>query len=195
MYEDLMEEVVSDVNVERALGAVKRNGGAPGMDGMEAGELAGHLQRHWPAIRAKLLKGTYAVTPVRRVEIPKPNGGMRQLGIPTVLDRFIQHLLLQVLTPIFDPEFSEHSYGFRPGRRAHDAVRAAREYAVSGKDWVVDLDIEKFLDHASYCTHIHERPSKSDGFDPISLIRNPLRLPERTWTAESSPRLTRCNTV
>jgi len=117
---------------------------------MTTTELEGHLQRHWPKIRAKLLAGTYAVTPVRRAEIPKPDGGVRRLGIPTVQDRFIQQLLLQVLTPIWEPRFSEHSYGYRPGRSAHEAVRAAREYAVSGKDWVVDLDIEKFFDRVHH---------------------------------------------
>ena len=150
MYEELMEEVVSDRNVGRALGAVKGNRGAPGIDGMKTTELEGHLKRHWSKIRAKLLAGTYAVTPVKRVEIAKPNGGVRRLGIPTVLDRFIQQLLLQVLTPIFEPQFSEASYGFRPGRSAQDAVRAARAYAVSGKNWVVDLDIEKFFDRVHH---------------------------------------------
>ena len=150
MYEELMEEVVSDRNVGRALGAVKGNRGAPGIDGMKTTELEGHLKRHWSKIRAKLLAGTYAVTPVKRVEIAKPNGGVRRLGIPTVLDRFIQQLLLQVLTPIFEPQFSEASYGFRPGRSAQDAVRAARAYAVSGKNWVVDLDIEQFFDRVHH---------------------------------------------
>lgn len=150
MYEELMEEVVSDGNVERALAAVIRNRGAAGIDRMKTSELEGHLQRHWPRIRSKLRAGTYAVTPVRRVDIPKPNGGVRVLGIPTVLDRFIQQLLLQVMTPIFEPSFSEHSYGFRPGRSAHDAVRAMREYAVAGKTWVVDLDIEKFFDRVHH---------------------------------------------
>ena len=145
-----MEEAVSEVHVGRALKAVQRNRGAAGIDHMKTTELEGHLQRHWPKIRAKLLAGTYAVTPVRRVEISKPDGGVRRLGIPTVQDRFIQQLLLQVMTPIFEPKFSEHSYGYRPGRSAHDAVRAAREYAVSGKDWVVDLDIEKFFDRVHH---------------------------------------------
>jgi RNA-directed DNA polymerase len=117
---------------------------------MTTTELEGHLQQHWPKIRAKLLAGTYAVTPVRRAEIAKPDGGIRRLGIPTVQDRFIQQLLLQVLTPIWEPRFSEHSYGYRPGRSAHEAVKAAREYAVSGKDWVVDLDIEKFFDRVHH---------------------------------------------
>lgn len=150
MYEEVMEEVVTDGNVSRALAAVKRNRGAAGIDRMTTTELEGHLQRHWPKIRARLLAGTYAVTPVRRAEIPKPDGGVRRLGIPTVQDRFIQQLLLQVLTPIWEPHFSERSYGYRPGRSARDAVRAAREYAVSGKDWVVDLDIEKFFDRVHH---------------------------------------------
>lgn len=150
MYEELMEEVVTDGNVSRALAAVKRNRGAAGIDRMTTTELEGHLQQHWPKIRAKLLAGTYAVTPVRRAEIAKPDGGIRRLGIPTVQDRFIQQLLLQVLTPIWEPRFSEHSYGYRPGRSAHEAVKAAREYAVSGKDWVVDLDIEKFFDRVHH---------------------------------------------
>jgi len=150
MYEELMEEVVSDEQFGPALRTVKRNAGAAGIDGMETTELEGHLQRHWPGIRAKLLAGTYAVTPVKRAEIRKPNGGVRQLGIPTVLDRFIQTLLVQVLGPILDRQFSEHSYGSRPGRSAHDAVRAAREYAVSGKNWVVDLDFEKYFDRVNH---------------------------------------------
>jgi group II intron reverse transcriptase/maturase len=150
MHEELMQKVVSEGNVRRALRAVKRNGGAPGIDRMKTTELEGHLKRHWPKIRAELLAASYAVTPVKRVEIPKPKGGVRQLGIPTVLDRFIQQLLLQVLSPIFELYFSESSYGFRPGRSAQDAVCAAREYGVSEKNWVVDLDIEKFFDRVHH---------------------------------------------
>jgi RNA-directed DNA polymerase len=150
MYEELMEEVVSQENFRRALEAVKRNRGAAGIDGMKTTQLEGHLKQHWSKIRSKLLAGTYAVTPVRRVEIPKPNGGVRRLGIPTVLDRFIQQLLLQALTPIWEPRFSEHSWGFRPGRSAHDAVRQAREYVAGGKDWLVDLDIEQFFDRVHH---------------------------------------------
>jgi group II intron reverse transcriptase/maturase len=150
MYEELMEEAVSSENVGCALKAVQRNRGAAGIDRMETSQLEDHLKRHWEKIRAKLLNGTYAVTPVRQVEIPKPGGGERKLGIPTVLDRFIQQLLLQVLTPIFESKFSDHSYGFRPGRSAHDAVRQAREYVISGKDWVVDIDIEKFFDRVHH---------------------------------------------
>ncbi len=126
MYEELMEQVVQPENCRKALRAVKRNGGAPVVDGMKTAELKGHLQQHWEGIRAKLLRGTYLPSPIRRVEIPKPDGGVRRLGIPTVLDRFVQQLLLQVLSPIYEPQFSEWSYGFRPGRSAHEAVRAAQ---------------------------------------------------------------------
>jgi RNA-directed DNA polymerase len=150
MYENLMEEVVSPDNYGKALRAVIANGGAPGIDGMTVKELNGHLQRHWPKIRSKLMAGTYVPAPVRRVEIPKPNGGTRTLGIPTVLDRFIQQMMLQAMTPIWEPRFSEHSYGFRPERRAHDAVQAAQRYAQAGKDWVADLDITKFFDHVQH---------------------------------------------
>jgi retron-type reverse transcriptase len=132
------------------LEAVTRNKGAAGIDRMTTKELEKHLQAHWEKIRAKLLDGTYVPSPVRRVEIPKPSGGTRMLGIPTVQDRFIQQMILQVLTPIFDPKFSESSYGFRPGRKAQDAVQAAQKYAQEGKDWVVDLDITKFFDHVNH---------------------------------------------
>jgi group II intron reverse transcriptase/maturase len=150
MYETLMEAVVADENYKLALQAVKRNQGAAGIDQMTTEQLEPHLQANWWILKDKLLKGTYVPTPVRRVEIPKPSGGTRMLGIPTVQDRFIQQLLLQVLTPIFDPEFSEHSYGFRPGRSAQDAVRAAQQYAQGGKEWVVDIDITKFFDHVNH---------------------------------------------
>jgi len=132
------------------LKAVKRNQGAAGIDRMTTAELEPHLQANWWILKDKLLKGTYIPSPVRRVEIPKPNGGTRMLGIPTVQDRFIQQLLSQALTPIFDPSFSGHSYGFRPGRSAQDAMRAAQKYAQEGKDWVVDIDITKFFDHVNH---------------------------------------------
>ena len=150
MYETLMEQAVADENYELARAAVKRNHGAAGIDRMTTAQLDSHLQANWWILKDKLLKGTYVPSPVRRVEIPKPSGGTRMLGIPTVQDRFIQQLLLQALTPIFDPEFSEHSYGFRPGRSAQDAVRAAQQYAQGGKDWVVDIDITKFFDHVNH---------------------------------------------
>ena len=158
-----MEEVVTDENCRRALEAVKRNRGAAGIDQIKTTELESHLQAHWERIRAKLLAGTYVPSPVRRVEIPKPSGGTRMLGIPTVQDRLIQQMLLQVLTPVLDPKFSEHSYGFRPGRSAQDAVRAAQQYAQEGKDWVVDIDITKFLEMTSYCPLIHESCWNSSG--------------------------------
>jgi RNA-directed DNA polymerase len=150
MYENLMDEVVTEENCRLALAAVKRNKGAAGIDRMRTTEPERHLQTHWGKIRAKLVAGTYVPSPVRRVEIPKPSGGTGMLGIPTVQDRFIQQLLLQALTPIFDPMFSESSYGFRPGRKAQDAVEAAQKYAQEGKDWVVDIDIAKFFDHVNH---------------------------------------------
>lgn len=150
MYETLMETAVAAENCTHALAAVKRNQGAAGIDRMTTAQLDSHLQANWWILKDKLLKGTYVPSPVRRVEIPKPNGGTRMLGIPTVQDRFIQQLLLQALTPIFDPSFSEHSYGFRPGRSAQDAMRAAQKYAQEGKDWVVDIDITKFFDHVNH---------------------------------------------
>jgi RNA-directed DNA polymerase len=150
MYENLMEEVVSPDNYGQALKAVMSNRGAPGIDGMKTEELSEHLQKHWVKIRSKLMAGTYVPSPVKRVEIPKPSGGKRMLGIPTVLDRCIQQMLLLSLTPIWEPRFSEHSYGFRPGRRASDAVVAAQGYARAGQDWVVDLDIAKFFDHVNW---------------------------------------------
>jgi RNA-directed DNA polymerase len=150
MHENLMEEVVSPENYGKALKAVVANDGGPGIDGMKAGELNEHLRKHWPKIQGKLMAGTYTPAPVRRKEIKKSGGGTRGLGIPTVLDRFIQQMLLQAMTPIWEPKFSEHSYGFRPGRSAHDAVRAAQGYTRAGKDWVVDLDITKFFDHVNW---------------------------------------------
>jgi group II intron reverse transcriptase/maturase len=150
MHEELMEQVVRQENATAAWLAVKRNGGAPGIDGMTTRQLRDHVRAHWETIRTKLLAGTYVPSPVRRVEIPKPNGGVRLLGIPTVLDRWIQQMLLQVLQAIFDPTFSTQSFGFRPGKSAHDAVRAAQNYVQAGKDWVVDMDITKFFDRVNH---------------------------------------------
>jgi group II intron reverse transcriptase/maturase len=150
MPEELMEKVVAEENLARALAAVKRNRGAAGIDKMTIHELGAHFRRHGEKIRAKLVAGGWTPSPVRRVEIPKPKGGKRQLGIPTVMDRLVQQALLQVLQPIFDPRFSESSYGFRPGRRAHEAVRAAQGYVREGQDWVVDIDIAQFFDHVNH---------------------------------------------
>jgi RNA-directed DNA polymerase len=146
----LMERVVERANALAALKRVKQNKGGPGVDGMTADELSPYLVTHWEAIREQLLAGTYRPDPVRRHDIPKPGGGTRTLGIPTVRDRFIQQCLLQVLQPQFDPTFSEHSYGFRPGRSAHDAVRAAQGYIQSGRRWVADVDLAKFFDRVNH---------------------------------------------
>ena len=150
MYENLMEQAVSRENARSALRAVQRNQGAAGIDGMTVKQLESHLRQHGERVCAKLLAGTYTPSPVRRVEIPKPNGGTRRLGIPTVMDRFVQQVLLQVLQPIWEPLFSEHRYGFRPGRSAHDAVRVAREHVRQGKSWVVDMDITSFFDRVHH---------------------------------------------
>ncbi len=149
-HADLMERVVERDNLVRALKRVRQNKGSPGMDGMEVEGLLPYLWEHWGRIRESLLRGSYPPQPVRRVEIPKSGGGVRILGIPTVLDRFIQQAVLQVLQPIFDPTFSEHSYGFRPGRSAHQAVRAAQQYVQEGRRWVVDVDLEKFFDRVNH---------------------------------------------
>src|ERR1700674_1170164 len=146
----LMEWVVERGNAKAALKRVKQNKGSPGVDGMTVDELPKHLVENWETIRAQLLDGTYQPKPVREVEIPKSGGGVRKLGIPSVLDRFIQQSILQVLQPMFDPSFSEHSHGFRPGRRAHDAVCEAQRYIQEGRRVVVDVDLEKFFDRVNH---------------------------------------------
>ncbi len=148
--EQWMEEVCERENCKQALARVKANKGSAGADGMTVQQLPEHLKQHWPAIREQLLSGTYEPQPVRRVEIPKPGGGVRKLGIPTVLDRFIQQAVMQVLQGKWDRTFSEHSYGFRPGRSAHQAVEAAQKYIAAGYRWCVDLDLEKFFDRVSH---------------------------------------------
>jgi RNA-directed DNA polymerase len=145
-----MEEIVERENLKEALRRVKANKGAPGVDGMTVNQLGDHLRQHWPTIREQLLSGTYRPEPVKRVEIPKPDGGVRKLGIPTVLDRFIQQAVMQVLQRRWDPEFSDHSYGFRPRRSAHQAVAQAQRYIAAGYGWVVDLDLEKFFDRVNH---------------------------------------------
>ena len=145
-----MEKVVDRDNLLTALRNVKRNGGSPGIDGMTVEELPECLKRKWPKIRRQLMSGTYVPLPVRRVEIPKPGGGIRQLGIPTVLDRFIQQALLQVLQQEWDATFSEFSYGFRPKRSAHQAIKQSQRYLEQGYRWVVDMDLEKFFDRVNH---------------------------------------------
>ena len=144
------EAVFERENMQTALKRVESNKGAAGIDGMEVSELRSYLKEHWLEVREALESGTYRPSPVRRVEIPKPDGGARQLGIPTVLDRLIQQAIAQVLTPRFEAVFSPHSYGFRPGRSAHQAVQQAQVYIAEGYDWVVDIDIEKFFDRVNH---------------------------------------------
>jgi RNA-directed DNA polymerase len=147
----LMEQVCEPANLNRAYARVKANKGAPGVDGMTIGQLGGWIRQHKQELIASLLDGSYQPQPVRGVQIPKPGGkGMRQLGIPTVVDRLVQQALLQVLEPILDPTFSASSYGFRPGRSAHDALKQAKAYVAEGRDIVVDIDLEKFFDRVNH---------------------------------------------
>jgi RNA-directed DNA polymerase len=150
LNEEMMSSILNPENLRAAYMKVKANKGAPGIDGIGVVELAAHVRRHWNGIQAKLEKGTYKPAPVRRVVIPKPGGGERKLGIPTTVDRLIQQAMVGVLDPIFDPGMSEHSYGFRRKRSAHDAVKAAQGYVHEGKTWVVDLDIKAFFDHVNH---------------------------------------------
>lgn len=151
LNENLLEMVLDADNLHAAWLAVKANRGAPGIDGISIGETAAHLRRHWSSIRLKLLEGTYKPAPVRPVRIPKPGGGERGLGIPNTTDRLIQQALHQVLSPILEPVFSDWSYGYRPGRSAHDAVRRARRYVVEDQRcWVIDIDIVGFFDHLDH---------------------------------------------
>lgn len=148
--ERVWDAVFARANLFAALKRVESNKGAAGIDGMTVKELSGYLKAHWLEVREALESGKYQPSPVRRVEIPKPDGGVRQLGIPTVLDRLIQQAIAQVLTPMFDAVFSPHSYGFRPGRSAHQAVQKSQAYIRQGYDWVVDIDLEKFFDRVNH---------------------------------------------
>ncbi|HCT60458.1 MAG TPA: group II intron reverse transcriptase/maturase [Acidobacterium sp.] len=166
-----MEEIVERENLKEALRRVKANKGAPGVDGMTVNQLGGHLRQHWPTIREQLLSGTYRPEPVKRVEIPKPDGGVRKLGIPTVLDRFIQQAVMQVLQRRWDPEFSDHSYGFRPRRSAHQAVAQAQRYIAAGYGWVVDLDLEKFFDRVNHDKLMAQIAKRVEDKRLLKLIR------------------------
>jgi group II intron reverse transcriptase/maturase len=146
----MMKQLLSRDNLISALKRVEKNKGKHGVDEMPVKSLRAHLLLNWEDIRNSIKDGTYEPMPVRRVEIPKPNGGIRLLGIPTVTDRLIQQAIAQVLTPIYDPTFSKHSYGFRPRRRAHDAVKEARAYIEEGYRWVIDMDLEKFFDKVNH---------------------------------------------
>lgn len=174
--ERLMETILSRENMTAALSRVVANKGAPGIDAMTVAQLKPYLVEHWPRIREDLLTGRYRPAPVRGVEIPKPGGkGMRQLGIPTVLDRLIQQAMHQVLMPLFDPDFSASSYGFRPGRSAHDAVRAAQSHVAGGRRFVVDLDLEKFFDRVNHDVLMARVARKVTDKQVLRLIRRYLQ--------------------
>jgi RNA-directed DNA polymerase len=173
--EQVMEEVCERGNCKQALARVKANKGSAGVDGMTVEQLPEHLKEHWPAIRKQLLSGTYRPQPVRRVEIPKPDGGVRKLGIPTVLDRFVQQAVMQVLQRKWDRTFSEHSYGFRPGRSAHQAVSQAQQCIAEGYRWVVDLDLEKFFDRVNHDKLMAKIAERVGDKRVLKLIRGFLR--------------------
>src|SRR5438876_935365 len=167
----LMEEICERENLKQALQQVKANKGSAGVDGMTVGGITDYLKQHWPAIREQLLSGTYEPKPVRRVEIPKPDGGVRKLGIPTVLDRLIQQAVMQVLQRQWDSTFSDHSYGFRPGRSAHQAVAQAQQYMALGYGWVVDLDLEKFFDRVNHDKLMGQIAKRVEDKRLLKLIR------------------------
>jgi RNA-directed DNA polymerase len=167
----LMEAVCERENLKAALRQVKANKGSAGVDGMTVGGITDYLKQHWPAIREQLLRGTYEPKPVRRVEIPKPDGGVRKLGIPTVLDRFIQQAVMQVLQRRWDRTFSNQSYGFRPGRSAHQAVAQAQQYIADGHGWCVDLDLEKFFDRVSHDKLMGQIAKRVEDKRLLKLIR------------------------
>jgi len=172
---DLLARVLDPDNLQRALRQVRRNKGAPGIDGMSVDQLVTHLKIHWPTIRASLVDGTYTPQPVRRVAIPKPGGGTRNLGVPVVLDRFIEQAMLQVLQADWDPTFSEGSYGFRPKRSAHQAVAQAQAYIRQGYTWVVDLDLEKFFDRVNHDVLMHRVRERVTDRRAVTLIHRFLK--------------------
>ena len=192
--EQLMEEVCKRENCWQAYKRVKANKGSPGIDGMKVGDLSGYLKQHWPTIREQLLKGTYRPQPVRRVEMPKPDGGVRKLSIPTVMDRLIQQAVMQVLQRRWDPTFSEHSHGFRPKRSAHQAVAKAQQYIADGNRWVVDL--EKFFDrvnHDKLMAAIARRVADKrmlrliGAFLKVGVMENGLVSPAEEGTPQGGP--------
>ena len=171
---DLMERACERANLQAALKRVRKNKGSAGIDGMTVDELPEHLKTHWPALREQLLAGTYQPSPVRRHAIPKRGGGVRELGIPTVVDRFIQQAILQVLGPRFDPTFSQHSYGFRPKRSAHDAVVQAQRFVNEGRRFVVDVDLEKFFDRVNHDVLMGRLAKRIEDERLLGLIRRYL---------------------
>lgn len=177
LEEVTMEKVLREENLRAAYLAVKANGGAPGTDGMAVGEMKAYLVKHWESIKGKLLEGQYRPAAVRAMEIPKASGGKRQLGIPTVMDRMIQQALNLALTPTFEEGFSESSYGFRPGRSAHDAVRKAQGYVAAGKSWVVDIDLKNFFDQVNHDRLMTMVARKVRDKRVLKLIGDYLRAP------------------
>jgi RNA-directed DNA polymerase len=171
----LMERVVEQDNMARAYKHVKRNGGSPGIDGMTVQELGPYLREHWPKLREVLLAGTYEPQPVKRVNIPKPGGGTRKLGVPTAVDRLIQQAVLQVLQPKWDKTFSRWSFGFRPGRSAHQALRCAQKHLRSGHRYVVDMDLEKFFDRVNHDKLMSEVAKRVKDRRLVTLIRGFLK--------------------
>ena len=167
----LMEEICERTNLKEALRQVRGNKGSAGVDRMTVDQLGDYLKQHWPDIREQLLNGTYEPKPVRRVEIPKPDGGMRKLGIPTVLDRFIQQAVMQVLQRQWNPTFSQYSYGFRPRRSAHHAVAQAQQYIAQGYGWVIDLDLEKFFDRVNHDKLMGQIAKRVEDKRLLKLIR------------------------
>lgn len=175
--EATLQTVLAQDNLRAAWLAVKANDGAPGVDGMDIGQSADHLREHWETIRAKLLTGDYVPGAVRSVEIPKANGGTRQLGIPNIVDRLIQQAIHQALSPVWEPCFSDHSYGFRPGRSAHDAVKAAQAFVGEGKTWVIDIDLKDFFDRVDHDILMHRLRGKVMDKGLRALIGAYLRAP------------------
>ena len=193
---DLMAQVVSPANLEKAYARVRANKGSGGVDGIGLSEFEAHLRRHWPTVKTKLLVGEYVPAPVRRVDIAKPDGGVRTLGIPTLLDRMIQQALHQVLSEVFEPEFSDYSYGFRPGRSAHQAVAMAKQHVEAGCNWVVDLDLEKFFDRVNHDILMGKVARKVSDKRVLRLIRRNLEAgmmadglvsPRREGTPQGGP--------
>src|SRR5215467_6733204 len=171
----LMEEICERENCKQALAGVTANKGSPGIDGMTVKKLPDYRKQHWPEVREQLLSGTYKPQPVKRVEIPKPDGGIRELGIPTALDRLIPQMVLQVLQGSWDPTFSAHSYGFRPGRSAHQAVAQAQNYIAEGYSWTVDLDLEKFFDRVNHDRLMARMAQRISDKHVLKLIRGFLQ--------------------
>src|SRR6202140_1381378 len=167
----IMEEVCERANLKEALRQVRGNKGSAGVDRMTVDQLGDYLKQHWPALREQLLNGTYEPKPVRRVEIPKPDGGVRKLGIPTVLDRFVQQAVMQVLQRRWNPTFSHYSYGFRPRRSAHHAVAQAQQYVAQGYGWVIDLDLENFFDRVNHDKLMGQIAKRVEDKRLLKLIR------------------------